>query len=494
MTRRIVRLPISTCLALGLMAATAVAAPTVQSVKAPTSSANPEVPADNPDPSLAVSPSEPAATPAESVPAGTPQSGAAIDAGAAPQVAGPTGPSPQCETEASGGWSFHPFAGLRERFAEAHKAPLLFPRYDGQPREVVVPTPGARVAAFVESRPRLMQVFSAQDGNAEVVEQPGPQGAEPVPTAAAEPVDGAGEAAPDGAAACCNAPYCGEHSTRWFGGSDYYLIRPHQTYDTAYELTPNGATGVGVTNVNFNPSFGNAVRVFAGYETSCDESLRFSYTYMFNDTDRSLAAPTGASILTPLGATLFPGDSLVAINHLRLNAFDFEDSRKLNLPWCACKSCCPAWDLNWSWGVRVLQLDDSVLDSVSGPDAGPFNQKSSYMGAGPRAGIDVHRRLGHSRFSAFFAGDAALLIGEEKTYGPTTPLGSKGVQAVPNFDLQIGLAWEPTCHLSVTSGYLFEFFGDAAQLSDSPGLALLTPPSASNISYDGFFFRGQFKY
>ena len=40
--------------------------------------------------------------------------------------------------------------------------------------------------------------------------------------------------------------------------------------------------------------------------------------------------------------------------------------------------------MNWSWGVRVVQIDESVFDSVAGPDAGPFTQKSSYIGAGPR--------------------------------------------------------------------------------------------------------------
>ncbi len=234
--------------------------------------------------------------------------------------------------------------------------------------------------------------------------------------------------------------------------------------------------------------------MFVGYETSCDESLRFSYTYMFNDTDHYGPVPNGAAILTPLGATLVPGDSVIASQHILLNAWDWEDVRKVNLPWCACHDCCPRWDVNWSWGVRILQIDESVVDAVSGPDAGPFNQKSSYLGAGPRLGIDLRRHLGQSHFSAYFAGDAALLVGAQRTYGPTTPSDMKGVQAVPNFDLQIGLAWNPTCRMSFTGGYLFEYFGDATTLSESPGLALLAPPTASSLSYDGFFVRGEFKF
>jgi hypothetical protein len=92
------------------------------------------------------------------------------------------------------------------------------------------------------------------------------------------------------------------------------------------------------------------------------------------------------------------------------------------------------------------------------------------------------------------AADAALLIGEQRTTGTNTPSGSNGVQALPNFDVQLGLRWQPTCHLSVTGGYLFETFGDATQLSEASSLAILAPPQASSLSYDGFFFRGEFKY
>ena len=177
-----------------------------------------------------------------------------------------------------------------------------------------------------------------------------------------------------------------------------------------------------------------------------------------------------------------------------LNAWDIADVRKLRLPWWGCRNCCPSWDVSWSWGVRILDLDEAILNSVTGPDAEVIGQKSTFIGAGPRLGIDARRHLGHSKFSAYVAADAALLIGEEKTYGPSTPSGTKGVEAVPDFDVQVGLSWQPTCHLTFTSGYLFEFLGDATTLSESSGLALLAPPQTSNLSFDGFFFRGEFKY
>lgn len=310
---------------------------------------------------------------------------------------------------------------------------------------------------------------------------------------AGQPVEGSAEPLSSAQMAEC----CVDPAATWFGGSDYYLIRPHQTYDSAFEIAPNGATGPSVQNVNFNPSFGNAVRVFAGYDTSCDEMLQFSYTYMFNDTLRSASVPTGSSILSPLGATLFPGDSITATEHLLLNAWDLEDVRKLNLPWCKCAgSCneCPRWDVSWSWGLRLVQIDESILNSAVGPDAGIFTQRSTFVGVGPRLGIDVHRQLGHSHLSAYVSADAALLVGEQDTTGTTTPSGSKGVQALPNFDVQLGLAWKPTCHLNITTGYLFETFGDATQLSEAANLALVAPPQASTLSYDGFFFRGEFSY
>jgi len=386
----------------------------------------------------------------------------------------PVQPSPPCgEPYVENGTRFHPIAALREihplapvrqRFAETHTAPTFFPRDDGEPQYVVGPV-NRQAAAYTV-------VPETADGQSVV-----------------EPTDASGACSTCGVDGCCL-----EQSVTWFGGADYLLIRPHQTYDSAFDITPNGASGPAVTNVNFNPSFGNGVHLFAGYETSCDEALRFGYTYMYNATLRSAAVPDGASILSPQGAELFPGDSIDATEHLLLNIWDIEDVRKVNFAGCGCKDCCPHWDIHWSWGVRLVQLDESILDSVNGPDASEFTQKSTFFGAGPRLGIDVRRQLGHSKLSAYVSADAALIVGEQRTTGTNTPSGSNGVQALPNFDVQIGLSWKPTCHLTITSGYLFESFGDATLLSEAPSLALLAPPQASNLSYDGFFFRGEFAY
>ena len=357
----------------------------------------------------------------------------------------------------------HPLAPMRQRFVAQHTAPWRFPRYDGEPQYVVGPV-NRQVAAY------------------EVV----PQSADG--SEAGGPIDASGACSTCGVDGCCL-----DQSCSWFGGADYLLIRPHQTYDSAFQISPNGASGPEVTNVNFNPSFGSGVHLFAGYESSCDEALRFGYTYVYNSTLRSAAVPDGASILSPLGAELFPGDSIDATEHLLRNTWNLEDVRKVDFAWCNCKDC-PHWDIHWSWGVRMMQLDESVFDSVSGPDGGEFSQKSTFFGAGPRLGINVRRQLGHSRLSAYVSADAALIIGEQRTTGTNTPSGSDGVQALPDFDVQVGLSWKPTCHLTITSGYLFETFGDAVQLSEVSSLALLAPPQASNLSYDGFFFRTEFAY
>ena len=430
----------------------------------------------------AASPTETAPT-TEALPPATAESAPATDippSGNAPAISdqSPGGElAPQCDP----GFhplaplrQFHPLAPLRERFAACHTAPATFPGYDGEPR--CVGLPAVRQACYAQQ---------PLAGPPQLVEQPGQD--------AGPPVEGSAEPLSSAPLAACDA----DPATTWFGGADYYLIRPHQTYDSAFEIAPNGATGPSVQNVNFNPSFASAVRVFAGYETSCDEALRFSYTYMFNDTLRSASVPDGSSILSPLGATLFPGDSIVATEHLLLNAWDLEDVKKLNLPWCNCNggcSDCPRWDVRWSWGVRLVQIDESILNEAFGPDAGIFTQKSTFVGVGPRLGIDVHRQIGHSRVSAYVAADAALLVGEQDTTGTNTPTGTKGVQALPNFDVQLGLSWKPTCHLNITTGYLFETFGDATQLSEAANLALVAPPQASTLSYDGFFFRGEFSY
>jgi hypothetical protein len=283
------------------------------------------------------------------------------------------------------------------------------------------------------------------------------------------------------------------HSRQWFGGAEYMFLRMHEPGNSAYEISPNGGTGAAVENVNYDPPYSSSFRVFLGYDIGCNEKLRFSYWHITNEANESASTPDGAVILSPLGADLGPGDSIAAINHVLLNIWDIEDVRSLGLANCGCGEC-HDWDVNWSWGARILDLSDTVTNVVTGPDAGVFNQQSTFVGAGPRMGLEVRRQLGCSATSVFIGVDAALLLGEQRTTGSDTASGLHAVQTVPDFDFRAGLSWQPTCHFTFTGGWIFETFGDGTSLNQSAGLALVQPPQANNLSYDGLFLRGEFRY
>jgi len=296
----------------------------------------------------------------------------------------------------------------------------------------------------------------------------------------------------------CNSDYpscfCGRPGA-WFGGADYMFLRPHQPGNSAFEISPNGGSGSEVENVNFGSPFNSSFRTFLGYRTACDEAIQFSYMHITNSVTESADVADGDVINSPLGASLNPGDVIAATNHLLLNIWDVEDVRPLNLSSCNCnRNCCPDWQANWSWGVRFMDLKQNVTNVVTGPDAGFFSQQSTFVGAGPRVGLEIRRQLGHTATSAFISADAALLVGDQRTTGSDTPSGFHATQAVPDFDFRVGLSWQPTCHINVTSGWIFETFSDATMLNQSAGLALLQPPQASSLSYDGLFIRGEFSF
>jgi hypothetical protein len=176
-----------------------------------------------------------------------------------------------------------------------------------------------------------------------------------------------------------------------------------------------------------------------------------------------------------------------------LNLWDIENVRKLALPEALCNSCA-GWDLGWSWGVRIIDFDEKVRNDVSGPDAGVFTQESSFVGAGPRFGFEVHRQLGCSAMSGFLGTDAGLLLGGLKTTGSDTPAGLASAEVVPNFDIRIGVCWQPRPEIAITTGWMFETFGNAINLNGSSSVAAVPTPQRSSLSYDGLFVRGEFRF
>jgi hypothetical protein len=313
------------------------------------------------------------------------------------------------------------------------------------------------------------------------------------------------EATPPMAGGCasgtcgCNSPgywMCDDElfmPGRWFGGAEYLFVRPHQQTDEAFETSPIGGSGADVQTTNFDAPYRSGLKAFLGWRTDCDRAWRFTYTYIFDDTERSATVPAGSVINSPLGASLAEGDAIIATQHVLLNTWDIENIRKLALPEAFCNSCA-GWDLGWSWGVRIIDFDEKVRNDVSGPDAAVFTQESSFVGAGPRFGFEMHRQFGCSAMSGFLGADAGLLLGGLKTSGSDTPAGLSSAEVVPNFDIRIGVCWQPRPEMAITTGWMFETFGDMINLNGTASVAAVPTPQRSSLSYDGLFVRGEFRF
>ena len=350
----------------------------------------------------------------------------------------------------------------------------------------------ARLARSVQARPhnvRLAADAAPAPAQAEPNKTalPAPKAAEPMNPS--EPVNPVERSASEPIGLMEECGFGWNQSTAICGGVEYLVVKTHQTANGAFEIAPNGGSGSAVDNVEFTNQYNSGFRAFLDYQTQGGEMLRFTYTYIFNDNEQSASVPDGAVLASPLGASLNPGDTINATNHVLLNLWDLEDQHPLQLPGC-CEGCAN-WDVNWRWGLRVIDLQDDVKNEVNGPDAAVFTQKSAFVGAGPRVGLEINRQIGQSRVCVNIGADAALLLGGLKTDGSDTPTGFHTAQVVPDFDLRLGVAWRPTCNFTLTTGWVFETFGNATALNDAAGLAFVVPPTVGNLSYDGLFVRGE---
>jgi hypothetical protein len=95
---------------------------------------------------------------------------------------------------------------------------------------------------------------------------------------------------------------------------------------------------------------------------------------------------------------------------------------------------------------------------------------------------------------AFVGADAGLLLGGQHTLGSDTPSGFNSEQIVPDFDLRLGVCWQPRPDIAISTGWVFETFGDAVMLNQDATLATVSRPQASSLSYDGLFVRGEFHF
>ena len=309
---------------------------------------------------------------------------------------------------------------------------------------------------------------------------------------------------------CCFNP-CG--NCGWFAGADYLLVRPDFSDAPAFVKITGELPAT--TNYKFIPQkfdYQSSVRAFFGYRDECGDEIRFTYWHLKDGGSQTVTGDVtdvayGGQFMTRANE---PGDVLTNTVGLEMNTYDIDYVKCCCNP-CGCQSCCcPVWTLSYSAGVRIAseRRTDNTIQSLatptSEPTAGFIN--ASFVGAGPRVGIEGHRYFGHSRASLFARSHLALLLGEydsEQTVLVTTPntaitrLVNNHDRIIPMADIEIGGDWQMTCRLKLSAGYLFQAWWDLGEFEhvDVNGAGFIQPEANSNIlGFDGLFARIEYSF
>ena len=327
------------------------------------------------------------------------------------------------------------------------------------------------------------------------------------PDAATESV--AAEGCSDCGCDCCDCPV-------WCGGVEYLFLRPHFGNDLAFHqqtiTTTNGvgnANGAVITQdraVNFDYDYNSDYRIVVGRHVGNGE-LRFAYTHIQGEDNVSGSADGGflsgsGVAVQGLGGTQLTGagDTVNATSHLLLSLYDIDDVQHIDMPGCG--ECGNGWDLSWSFGVRFATIHRTI------DEQDPFevvNLGSSFNGVGPRIGMEGRRNLWGTHFAAYVNADASLLVGHYRSafqeFVPgvledtVTEQANNETRVVPNFELSLGVSWQPTCHTTLTTGWMVETFtdgiGSTANTGGCTSCNMVNPLAGSGniLSFDGLFIR-----
>jgi Legionella pneumophila major outer membrane protein precursor len=154
--------------------------------------------------------------------------------------------------------------------------------------------------------------------------------------------------------------------------------------------------------------------------------------------------------------------------------------------------------MKWRVGVRLNSL---FFEST---DTSPLLQErvaNSFFGAGPHLALDLYRPIVPHHVGLFCKLDASGVLGqvrqsfEETQVTPAGPLSgyTSLTQFVPTVSLmvQAGVAWTPVEHCRLSVGYSYEHWWDVGFAG-----AINQPASFSraDLTFQGIFFRGEWKY
>jgi len=326
-------------------------------------------------------------------------------------------------------------------------------------------------------------------------------------------------------AACSTCPQCewennsyfyGFGDGAWFGGVEFLLIRPHFSEADAYLAhTDNAQTLASIDEtVSYKFGFNGSVRAFLGYRLcDCGGEIRMSYwNFNMNDGVTSPTVPpnTNQIAVDPYSGQLevnagTPGSFLRTQFMMDINSFDVDFAKRI--PLGDCSSCCPLWDLTWSAGFRVAQLERHhnvySIDAQGATTSSGFIT-TDYLGAGPRMGLEGRRYFSDGGLSAYMKGNLTMLLGDYSTERKRTDVvGAVTVDTirtddytrmVPVFDLEFGLSWQVRPHFVLTAGYMYQAWFDLGMFEEVGTTDFRSQDDSNIMSFDGLMLRAEFVF
>jgi len=317
----------------------------------------------------------------------------------------------------------------------------------------------------------------------------------------------------------------------FFIGSEYLFLRPHFSDSTAFirnEATENGNDFTfHEQSVDFDYDYRSQFRGYLGFRLDqCQSELRFTFWNVnFNTNAPAQQAvpniPTGQTIppVTFVNnidtAADNPGDTITANSKLNLNVYDVDFSKRVTFNHVPCGSncgnpCfvpCPGWDMQFTLGVRVADIDREYRSSIFDAQGG---QKSTgqvdgrFIGAGPRVGIQGRRFFGpNGQWYIYGKGSGALLLGNFQRNisrftvdnGVTLLTTSNGDQrrTIPVTEIELGLAYQPNRWINFSGGWLFQTWWDLGAF-EAAEASFITLDDSNILSFDGLTIRGELRF
>ncbi len=270
----------------------------------------------------------------------------------------------------------------------------------------------------------------------------------------------------------------------WFANIDFGLVHPSfKNHLQGQVPLPGGHTEtVAVPGADLDWTF--SPRVEIGYRLPLDlGSIILGY--------RSLVSEGKSDETDNLG------NSGTLKSRLNLNQVDI-DYRSMDF------DVGGKWNLFWRLGVEFASIyydsrtDAHLVSTLAGPGMFDARVSNNFLGAGPKAAVEMSRTLFTPRLCFFTNFQGAVLLGNiHQTYEETFNFPSLGrpfggasdantFQAVPTLGLQVGLSWTPLGPdaLRLSLGYQYEYWWMLGRLGGSRG----------ELESQGVFFRTEFHF